>query len=239
MNKKIKAWYFAPPGKKLGYGDNRKIVVGRTHKVKFPFTDERGSVYEKPTCCYAGLHASIKPRDALEYARSSLVYRVELSGVMDVASDKIAATERTYLWGYDAGPVLRMFARMCALDVAHLWDAPDFVVQYLKTGDESLRADAKAAAMDVAMAAAMAAAMDESLMDATWDAAWAASRAAAADAKAAAWAAAMAESLMDAAWAAAEASVRATAWAAVRAAAMEKQNRRLYRMLMEGFDECL
>jgi hypothetical protein len=219
MNKKIKAWYFAPPDKKLRYGDNRKIVVGRTHKVKFPFTDADGLVWEKPSCCHAGLHASIAPCDALEYARSSLVYRVELSGAMDVASDKIAATERTYLWGYDAEPVLRRFARMCAIDVIHLWDAPDVVVHYLKTGDESIRD----AAMDAARAAAWGAA---------WDAASVAARAARA-ARDAAWDAARA-----AAWAAARADARAVAreaaWAAARTDAREKQNRRLYRMLMEG-----
>ena len=197
MNKKIKAWYFAPHDKKLRYGDNRKIVVGRTHKIKYPFTDANGLVWEKPSCCSSGLHASIAPCDALKYAGSSLVYRVELSGVIDVASDKIAATERMYLWGYDAEPVLRKFARLCALDVIHLWDAPAVVVQYLKTGDESLRVAAWDAAWDAAR-------------DAAWDAAWAAARAAA----------------RDAAWDA--------AWDAARAAAWEKQNRRLYRMLMEG-----
>ena len=193
MNKKIKAWYFAPPGKKLGYGDNRKIVVGRTHKVRFPFTDANGLVWGNPSCCHAGLHASINPRDALKYARSSLVYRVELSGAMDVASHKIAATERTYLWGYDAEPVLRKFARMCALDVIHLWDAPDVVVYYLKTGDESLNASAEAAVRDTACTATGAAA-----------------------------------------WAAVRAAVRSDAGADAGAAAEEKQNRRLYRMLMEG-----
>ena len=203
--KKIKAWYFAPPDKKLRYGDNRKIVVGRTHKVKFPFTDADGLVWEKPSCCHAGLHASIKPRDALKYAESSLVYRVELSGVMDVASDKIAATERTYLWGYDAEPVLRKFARMCALDVIHLWDAPDVVVYYLKTGDESLNASAEAAVRDAACTATEAAA-------------WATAEVAV---RASAWTAARAS-----AWTAA----RTAAWTAAR----EKQNRRLYRMLMEG-----
>ena len=203
--KKIKAWYFAPPDKKLRYGDNRKIVVGRTHKIKFPFTDADGLVWEKPSCCHAGLHASIKPRDALKYAESSLVYRVELSGVMDVASDKIAATERTYLWGYDAEPVLRKFARMCALDVIHLWDAPDVVVYYLKTGDESLNASAEAAVRDAACTATEAAA-------------WATAEVAV---RASAWTAARAS-----AWTAA----RTAAWTAAR----EKQNRRLYRMLMEG-----
>ena len=201
MNKKIKAWYFAPPDKKLRYGDNRKIVVGRTHKVKFPFTDADGLVWEKPSCCHAGLHASIAPCDAMEYARSSLVYRVELSGAMDVASDKIAATERTYLWGYDAEPVLRRFARMCAIDVIHLWDAPDVVVHYLKTGDESIRDAARAAARTDAWEAAR---------DAAMAAAWAAARTAA------------------------RAVAREAAWAAARTDAREKQNRRLYRMLMEG-----
>ena len=204
-DKKIKAWYFAPPDKKLQYGDNRKIVVGRTHKVKFPFTDKKGLVWEKPSCCHAGLHASIKPRDALKYARSSLVYRVELSGVMDVASDKIAATERTYLWGYDAEPVLRRFARMCALDVIHLWDAPDVVVYYLKTGDESLNAAAGAAVRTTAGTTTGATA---------WATADAAVRADAGNAL--------------------RATVKAAVRATVRADAREKQNRRLYRMLMEG-----
>ena len=209
MNKKIKAWYFAPPDNKLGYGDKRKIVVGRTHKVKLPFTDSYGLVWGKPSCCHAGLHASIAPCDALEYARSSLVYRVELSGAMDVASDKIAATERTYLWGYDAEPVLRRFARMCAIDVIHLWDAPDVVVHYLKTGDESIRDAAMAAAMATERAAAWAAARE-----ATWAAA-----------RAATWAAARTD---------ARAAAREAAWAAARTDAREKQNRRLHRMLMEG-----
>ena len=217
MNKKIKAWYFAPPDKKLRYGDNRKIVVGRTHKVKFPFTDANGLVWEKPSCCHAGLHASIHPLDALGYAASNFVYRVELSGVMDVASDKIAATERMYLWGYDAEFVLKKFARMCALDVARLWDAPAVVVQYLKTGDDSLRAAAGAAARAAARAAAWDTAW-AAACDTAWAAAWAAAGAAAGDAAG------------DTAWDTACDTACDTAWAAAR----EKQNRRLYRMLMEG-----
>ena len=71
---------------------------------------------------------------------------------------------------------IRRFARECALDVIHLWDAPPIVKKYLETGDEKLRAAAWAAAW-AARAAARAAA-------------WAAGDARAAGAaRAAAWAA--------------------------------------------------
>ena len=72
--------------------------------------------------------------------------------------------------------IMRLFARLCALDVIHLWDAPSLVRQYLETGDESLRkkavAASKAAAWDDAGASAVAAAWASS----AWAAAWAAAR---------------------------------------------------------------
>jgi hypothetical protein len=56
--------------------------------------------------------------------------------------------------------MLREFARWCALQVIHLWDAPDVVRQYLETGDESLRAAARAATRAAARNAARNAACD-------------------------------------------------------------------------------
>jgi len=38
----------------------------------------------------------------------------------------------------DAEKILQKFTRMCALDVVDLWDAPDVVAKYLKTGNGSL-----------------------------------------------------------------------------------------------------
>lgn len=35
--------------------------------------------------------------------------------------------------------ILQQFARQCALSVAHLWDAPDIVLEYLVTGAAALR----------------------------------------------------------------------------------------------------
>ncbi|PHS02823.1 MAG: hypothetical protein COA78_20495 [Blastopirellula sp.] len=47
---------------------------------------------------------------------------------------------------------------MCALDVLHLWDAPDVVVEYLNTGDESIREAAYSAAYSAACSATNSAA---------------------------------------------------------------------------------
>ena len=49
---------------------------------------------------------------------------------------------------------MRRFSRLAALDVAHLWDMPVIVKEYLETGDETKRAAAWAAAWAAARAAA-------------------------------------------------------------------------------------
>jgi len=135
--------------------------------------------------CETGLHASERLIDALQYAPGQVLCRVQMGGTIKREEDKLVARRRTILWRIDATDVLRVFARRCALDVAHLWDMPPIVQHYLETGDESIRAAAQAAALAAAR-------------DAALDAAWAAARAAA---RAAAWAAAL-----DAAWAAARAA---------------------------------
>src|SRR5690606_38437686 len=156
--KHIDGWWFSG-GKTLPHGDGRRIRVGATHEVE-------GEIIP----CDRGLHASARAIDALQYAPGPIVWKVRLSGVVAVGydDDQHAASRRTYLaGGIDVSDTLREFARRCALDVIHLWDAPEIVVRYLKTGDETIR-------------------------DAAWDAARAAARAArdaARDAARAAWAA--------------------------------------------------
>ena len=147
----MKGWYFSNVDCKLRYGDGRKIEANITHTVDV-----------EPVLCKSGLHASKRLLDALDYAPGPYIWRVKLGGKIEHDDDKSVATERSYLWGFDATDILRDYARRCALDVIHLWDAPDIVVRYLKTGDESIRA----AAWDAAWAAA-------------WYAAWAAARTAA------------------------------------------------------------
>jgi len=149
--------------------------------------------------CSSGLHASRLLYDALEYAPGPYICRVRLGGTIIRDKDKVVATSRTVLWGYDATAVLRRFARAQALSVAHMWDAPPVVLQWLRTGDESLRVRARAAAAwssEAAEAAALAAAL--------------AALAAALAAEAAAWPAAARAAARSAAWSAAARSADAT-----------------------------
>ena len=160
--------------------------------------------------CESGLHASEHPRDALRYAPGPWLCRVELRGVVDRQNDKLVARERRILQRIDATNLLRQFARQCASDVLHLWDAPDVVRQYLATGDGRIAAAASAAAWDAAWDAARAA---STLAD---DAAWVAARAASAIASDTAWVVARTAS-----WDAAEAVARTAAVAAARDAARD------------------
>ena len=87
---------------------------------------------------------------------------------------------------------MRRFSRFAALDVAHLWDMPAIVRDYLKTGDETKRAAARddawgAAAMSARVAAMYAAraAAQSATLDAQYAAGAAAGNAARASARAA------------------------------------------------------
>jgi hypothetical protein len=131
--------------------------------------------------CESGLHASVKALDALRYAPGPIVCRVECRGEIVHDTDKLVCSEREVLWHRDATFELRSFARWCASQVLHLWEAPEVVRQYLETGDELIRAAAGAAARAAARDAARDAAGDAA-GDAAWDAAWAAARDAAGDA---------------------------------------------------------
>ena len=174
---------------RLGYGDGREVKVGETLRVE-----------GEPVLCAYGLHASAKLWDALGYARGDklALCRVTLGGDVQHDSDKSVGNERTVVVMLDSDTtekLLRDWGRWCALQVIHLWDAPDVVRQYLETGDEALRDAARDAAWAGAAARAGAAA------------------AARAGARAAAWAGAWAVA-GDAAWAAAGAAAGDAAWAA-------------------------
>ena len=146
----MKAWYFSSEDRRLRHGDGREIRLGETHEVS-------GEI----EMCKNGLHASKKAIDALYYAPGPIVYRVELSGEIKKGEDKLVAQKRTYLsGGIDVSEILRKFARMCALDVVDMWEAPEVVIRYLKTGDKSIRVAAWAAARTAAPDAVWNAALD-------------------------------------------------------------------------------
>ena len=130
-----KAWHCTRIDKSLGYNDGRTVVAGETliHEGEL-------------VLCKRGLHASTRLLDALLYAPGAYVWRVELSGTIVHGSDKLVASKRKPIWGFDATTVLLDFTRRCALDVMHLWNPPDVMARFLRTGDPSLATRAYAAA---------------------------------------------------------------------------------------------
>jgi hypothetical protein len=169
--------------------------------------------------CVSGLHMSKQPWDALKYAPGNMIHKVELE--VDLIShgspvDKWVGRRRRIIASFDGEKLLRSFARWCALDVIHLWDAPIVVVEYLKTGDEGIRLEAAVESWTaeaeswtaVESWAAEAAKTAVESWEAAWEEAWEA-------ATAAAWTAAV--------------TLKA------RAAAMKKYKKRFHKIVKEEF----
>ena len=226
MSKTVLAYHFTD-----GYHlrDGQLLETGR----EYVFDGE-------PAMCARGYHASRHVFDALEYAPGATLSRVECREVTEECDDKLVCRRRRVIATIDATKILRKFARMCALDVIHLWEAPDIVIRYLKTGDESLRDAARSAAWEASSASsARASGAASSAEAAAWSAAWEASSAAwdvAWDTRAAAMSAAR-----SAAWAVGWDAARAAAWdaasAIARDTAMQGKRVRLARMVTRAFKQ--
>ena len=241
---KTSMWHIAENSGLLGHGDERLIVVGETLTVAGPIF-----------MCWNGLHACERLIDALAYANGTVICEVILGADAYTEADKSVSTSRTCIamTTPEVGErILRNFARWCALDVAHLWDMPKDVRQYLETGDESVRSAAETAAWTAARAAAEAAA-EAAARAAAWtaaeaaacSAAWTAARSAA-EAAARSAGEAAARSAADltaeaaarsaaeaAAWTAGEAAAWSAAWSAAEAAVRERYSARLEEMIRE------
>jgi len=96
-------WHFAAEDRRLCNCDRRKIIVGRTLKVKPPIK-----------LCESGLHASYHAMDALAYSSGPIICRVRMGGGFIAGDDKVVASERTTLAIADATTVLHEFACWCA-----------------------------------------------------------------------------------------------------------------------------
>ena len=106
--------------------------------------------------CESGLHASVDPWDAVRYAPGPILCRVEMGGAILHGTDKMVATRRRIVARIDATDLLRYFARMRALSVIDWYpDPPDVVLNWLMTGNESLRSAAWSAAQSAARAASV------------------------------------------------------------------------------------
>ncbi len=108
---------------------------------------------KKLKMCYYGLHASEHPFDALNYAPGFTLCLVDLDGEILTQGNKVCAEKRRIVKRIDAKALTLKFARDCASDVLHLWNASQIVKDFLATGE-----NADAAAAYNAYAAAYAAA---------------------------------------------------------------------------------
>ena len=170
--------------------------------------------------CKSGLHASLEPFDALQYAPGARLHLVEVSDVADQQDDKVVARKRKIIASIDATELLRYFARMQALSCVDALQStpPDVVLDYLMTGDEAVRSAAWSAAWSAARSA-------ESAESAARSARSAAESAAESAAWSAAWSARSAES---AAW-----SAESAAWSAAWGAARAEFNALVYEIFAE------
>ncbi len=233
---KTSMWHIAENSGLLGHGDERLIVVGETLTVAGPIF-----------MCGHGLHACARLLDALAYANGTVICEVALGADAYTEADKSVSSSRTCIAmtsPEEGERILRNFARWCALDVAHLWDMPEDVRQYLETGDESVRSAAETTAW-IAAGAAGEAAIRSAARSAAWSAGEAAGDAAAETAARSA-AEAAARSAADltaeaaarsaaeaAAWTAGEAAAWSAAWSAAEAAVRERYSAKLEEMIRE------
>jgi hypothetical protein len=204
MTNPIKAWHFI-----------RDDSTIKTSSMKRPLKVHQGQIlrHRGPLeLCRKGLHASIKPLDALEYAPGTMICRVECSGDVIYGEDKLVCSRRKVLWAKDASRPLHEFAIWCASRALEKIGDPDpRSLRAVEVKKLWLDGEATNEELDDAGHAARCAAWD-SARDAAQKAAWHA-----------AWRAAS-EAAKDAAWAA--------AWWAARFAAWETQNEELERRLL-------
>ena len=97
--KSVLAWHFLREDSRLRYGDGRIVKVGRRMCAPAGKLD----------VCRYGMHASENLLDALKYAPGPIVCRVELSGNIIKAGDKLVARYRKVIAMADASKELRLF----------------------------------------------------------------------------------------------------------------------------------
>jgi hypothetical protein len=102
MSEAILAWHFLSDGARMR--DGKTIATaGLVCTVEPPLIP-----------CKNGLHGSIRPSDALQYAPGAWVQRVQHSGEIVRDDDKLCSTVRKSLWIADAARTLHEFAIWCA-----------------------------------------------------------------------------------------------------------------------------
>lgn len=148
MNKKYLAWLFCQPDRSGEYvglqHNNFPVIVGETRH----FDGEL-------KICEAGLHASLRAIDALRFASGVkasgvIACLVQVKGKISFGDDILVSSENTVLAAIEASSILFHFARHCALSVVHLWDAPQFVRDFLDAKEDICQAAVRRTAWNAA-----------------------------------------------------------------------------------------
>ena len=113
----------------------------------------------KLVMCKSGLHYSLQPFDALQYAPGNILHYVEVKGEVLTQDDKGCSHYRRIVASMDATEMLRYYARMQAISCLDKGtrEPEQIVLDWLMTGDESIRAAAYSAAWSAANSACWAA----------------------------------------------------------------------------------
>ena len=178
----ISGWHFLAADGCIAHGafagaTSKKVEVGVTYSVT-------GTL----ELCEWGLHASVRPLDALGFAKGAIACYVRLSGDILTDADKMCASERTVLAMADVTRELHLFAVWAARRAlmrerkagrepdARSWNA--LKVKLLWLQDKASDADLEAA-LEAAREAAREAAWEaarEAAREAAWGAAGEAAR---------------------------------------------------------------
>jgi hypothetical protein len=211
MKPKQYGWHFLYEGRLLRTG------------AKAPSVGEWLEVPEQPILCEGGLHGSLHPFDALRQAPGPILTLCEYKGSSEFGEDKFCARRRRIVAEMDGTEMLRFYARMEAVRALEFWpDPPDIVIDWLMSGDESLRRVARESARATVWEARASAWASASAWEAARATAWESARAA----------------VLESAWASAWASARAwgSAWGSARAVAVASSSTRFADLVAECFE---
>lgn len=133
QNEQINAWWFCNEDHRPWPEYGHVASVGKAYE----------SDPDKLALKVSGFHGSASILNALQHDRGTHVFYSCMGGRILHGKWCMSASEITYLaGGVDISGVLHAFARQCARDVLHLWDAPQVVADYLNSETEELSEDA-------------------------------------------------------------------------------------------------
>lgn len=128
----VLAWHFLKNNKFMCYDRSSEIArAGKTYSI----ADD-----QVPELCKYGMHGSIHALDAVGFAPGSIVCRVEISGDVLYADNKLVGRHRKVLWMADASDVLTKFSKWCVSQVISQIPDPNLTRKFLESGNKSLMA---------------------------------------------------------------------------------------------------